>query len=395
MVPSKLDNSTRLVELIMTSPTPLPSSLSANLRRVRAERGLSQSALALMAGLSRTAYVNVESGESVPRADTLAKLASVLKVGLDELMAAAAPVTGVRFRSKARVKDRELIIAGVLDRLRRYSALEDRLGESCPPERLLRLQKHIKGQSIDAVKTARLARLAFDVPETLEKIPNLPSLLEKYGIRVLMHAVGTEESGFYGLSIADQPLGPAIVVNTWRRLTLERRRFSVAHELGHLVLHSESFNVRDSEEHEREESEADAFASEFLMPSLLFKETWDESAGLHFVDAVLAVKARFGVSYSSVLMRAGELRVASGNLFQRFYVEYRRRFGRPLESKSEPQPLTGAVEFEETRLRRLVRRAFEDGLLSSQQVMQLLTIDLEDVESLTTSWSDRDVEDDG
>ncbi len=52
---------------------------------------------------------------------------------------------------------------------------------------------------------------------------------------------------------------PLLLVNT--RAPGDRRRFSLAHELGHLVMHDEPGTGST------QEKQADAFAAEFLMPA--------------------------------------------------------------------------------------------------------------------------------
>lgn len=45
---------------------------------------------------------------------------------------------------------------------------------------------------------------------------------------------------FFGLSIGPADGGPAVVVNVWDGISVERWIFTAAHELGHLVLHLRS-----------------------------------------------------------------------------------------------------------------------------------------------------------
>ncbi|ADG07796.1 protein of unknown function DUF955 [Kyrpidia tusciae DSM 2912] len=65
---------------------------------------------------------------------------------------------------------------------------------------------------------------------------------------------------------AQEDGGPAIVVNTWDRISVERRIFSAAHELGHLLLHLSVYRVEEESEVKAQENEANLFASHFLMP---------------------------------------------------------------------------------------------------------------------------------
>ena len=53
-------------------------------KSLRQDAGLTQGALAELAGISRASVINLESGDTVPQADNLAKILTVLGVELDE-----------------------------------------------------------------------------------------------------------------------------------------------------------------------------------------------------------------------------------------------------------------------------------------------------------------------
>ncbi len=58
---------------------------AVNLRRIRKGRGLSQEAMASLAGIHRTEASLLERGKREPRMTTLVKLAAVLEVPLGDL----------------------------------------------------------------------------------------------------------------------------------------------------------------------------------------------------------------------------------------------------------------------------------------------------------------------
>ena len=89
-----------------------------------------------------------------------------------------------------------------------------------------------------------------------------------------------------------------------------RSRFDMAHELGHLVLHRELDHrvVGNPVHHKVIESQANAFAAEFLMPSDSF------AADLRVIslDALKGLKRRWGVSIGAMLHRLPDLGWPSG-----------------------------------------------------------------------------------
>jgi transcriptional regulator with XRE-family HTH domain len=62
------------------------SIFAENLKRVRAERGISQETLALKAGMARAYIGLIERKKSSPTIDVVERLAKVLKVKPDELL---------------------------------------------------------------------------------------------------------------------------------------------------------------------------------------------------------------------------------------------------------------------------------------------------------------------
>ncbi|RZJ94903.1 MAG: ImmA/IrrE family metallo-endopeptidase, partial [Hymenobacter sp.] len=88
---------------------------------------------------------------------------------------------------------------------------------------------------------------------------------------------------------------PVIYVN--REVDLDRLRFNIAHELGHLVMHSDC--LPDAER----EKEAHRFAAEFLMPG---HEIHDQLINLK-IEGLMALKARWGCSMAALVQRARHL----------------------------------------------------------------------------------------
>jgi transcriptional regulator with XRE-family HTH domain len=70
----------------LDAPNPVREVLAANLRRLRAERGLSQEALADLAGIHRNYLGGIERCERNVGIDNLSKLASALNVTVAEIV---------------------------------------------------------------------------------------------------------------------------------------------------------------------------------------------------------------------------------------------------------------------------------------------------------------------
>ncbi len=210
-----------------------------------------------------------------------------------------------------------------------------------------------------------------------------------------------------GLSVSAEDGGPAIVVNTQDRISVERWIFSAAHELGHLLLHLDSYDIAKASEEADEEKEANVFASYFLMPEQLFAKEWDETRGLPFVNRVLKVKRMFRVSYLTVLHRLIDQHpehFPRDSTYAMFAAAFRRQFGRGLtrhdepdklgpESFMAPEPLKGrepeqlsACDFQEDKLSALVRRGIEEGVISMSRGGEILGKSMTEMRELTMAW---------
>lgn len=361
-------------------------SVNKNLRRLRALRGLDQGELAAAAGISRNAYRAMETGASEPRVGNLQRIAEALGVPMVELFREVPQLKTLRFRSlKTRSAqqeaERDEIVTRVALWLKDFTELEDELGSKSP----LKIQGLI-GKESDPVLMARRIReklgLAPDAPVT-----DICDELEEAGIKLMLTPSKSEV--FFGLSVGLDDDGPAVAINTRADIPVERRIFSTAHELGHLLLHPSSYDGEMAEESEKapEEQQANVFASHFLMPQEAFTAKWNEYAGLHFVDRVMKMKRHFLVSYKTVLRRLIELGVVDKEIWRVFGRFYQSRFDKPLKgSKDEPFPLA-EPDFREDRLDLLVRQAWEKRLISLDRAAEILGLSLEDMRERMESWA--------
>jgi Zn-dependent peptidase ImmA (M78 family)/DNA-binding XRE family transcriptional regulator len=376
------------------------ADLPVNLRRLRDVKGLSQEELAEQAGLSRAGYRKLEAGDSRPRPNTIVALAKALDVKPGDLLRPAPPRPVARFRSSKRMREREMLLMRVGSLLDDYRALEAVLGQH-EVSGLPRIDVRGRHGQQRAARAAADVRTAFGLDPS-EPIHDICGLLEDHGVKVLRLEVKSE--GFFGLSVSDGSAGPAIIVNVWDRISVERWIFTVGHELGHLLLHREDFNSETSIEVPEHEREADIFAAHLLMPNESFMKEWEQSRGLTLYERVLKLKRIYRVSYMTVLYRLSESGMS--NVWGRFKAEARRRSGRPLLKADEPDGLTAdeflsgaaevnkgqepvqldAYDFLGDRRQRLVREALESELISMGRAAEILGIPLREMREVAGSW---------
>lgn len=361
------------------------NTIALNIRRLRKEQNLTQEAAAEKIGITRVAYRNIETGKSIPRADTLRNIAAAFEVDIQALVTAVERLENTRFRAQRRMNTRDSVIDEVSWRLHDFADLEKLLKEEIPYKLapLAQELRKARASSDRPQKAAELVRKHLDLG-TKECIRDICGLLEdRAGIKVLPLARASDQ--FFGLSVAGNGVGPAIVVNTWDRITVERWIFTAAHELGHLLLHQGAYKIDEVEDDKTQEKEADLFAGHFLMPPDLFRSEWHETEGMDVVDRVLKVKSIFRVSYRTVLYRLSESTRVGKGIWVFFQKAYQRRYGKTLLKGQEPQPLPPGY-FQTSRLPRLVRKAVEGGHITASRGAEILGLQLREMRELMKHW---------
>ncbi len=370
--------------------------IGPNVARLRRDRGLSQAALAEKVGISRLSLGKIERGLVAPRARTIAALSNALGASTAELVTPVQSLARVRFRARRRVNSREQILGETSAWLSAYNSLEQSLGVAQP----FRLESLV-GSAMSPKDLAAEARSVLSIAPS-EPIRDVCGLLEENGVKMLMLEKASDL--FFGLSVGKSDGGPAVVVNTWDRISVERWIFTALHELGHLLMHMDAYDRDESVEIESEERQADRFASHFLMPEDTFAKEWDETAGHRFVDRVFKVKRIFRVSYKTVLYRLRESGRMGDDVFALFQVQYKRRTGQTLRKVDEPEAVKkgefcfnwsrsaepgdalSSYDFVGDRLYRLVRDALEKEVISVGRAAEILRLSLPKMRELASEW---------
>ncbi|WP_159729988.1 ImmA/IrrE family metallo-endopeptidase [Methylosinus sp. Ce-a6] len=229
----------------------------------RQYRGASQQQVAKDAGLNQGHYSRIENDllPDGPSQESIERVASALKFppsfffqpdGLSGLPLSVHPMN----RKKEAVGERllkqihaELNIR--LIHLRRYL----RAADIQPDIPLPFIDVDEGGGPQEIARTLRRAWLIPDGP-----IANLTDYCERAGILVIWSDLA---KGVDGVTMVVRDLPPCIFLN--RHSPADRMRFSLAHELGHVIMHRiPSDNI---------EEEANAFAGELLVPEKQFRKS--------------------------------------------------------------------------------------------------------------------------
>ncbi|WP_375579070.1 XRE family transcriptional regulator [Marivirga tractuosa] len=163
------------------------------------------------------------------------------------------------------------------------------------------------------VSIAKLIRKQFKLKNG-EPVKNIFSIIEQSGI--IIYELDANEK-FDGVSFQTENGFPLIIVNS--NFSNDRKRFTLAHELGHLVMHVLTENPIS--EYRNKEKEADQFASEFLMP-----EDGIRNSLLNLKLSYLAdLKSYWLTSMGAIIRKAKDLHCISADKYKYLNIELSRR----------------------------------------------------------------------
>ena len=342
---------------------------SERLKLARKRSGLSLRALSsAMDGIvSAQAIGKYERAEMMPSSTVAVALAEALEVSMSYLLSSSSvSLESVEFRKLAstRARERAAVEGEVLDHVDRYLQVEEILGIDTTvhddpdgaPYRIATVE--------DAEGAATSVRIAWNLGGG--PIPDMTELLEERGIKVFKLSL---PGSVDGLSCRVRQVGGddvrVVVCSTGK--SLERERFTIAHELGHMVL--------DIPSTVREERACQRFAGAFLAPwDELIREVGRRRLNFGFGE-LIEVKHMFGISAAALVMRMRDLGIIKE-------ATLRDIFGGIGSSwrTDEPRPLKGTES--PTRFRRLCLRALAENEISESKAAELLRLRVSEIEGI-------------
>lgn len=329
-------------------------------------RGLSE---AIAKRVSAQAIGKYERDEDMPSSGVLIALADALDVKVDYLLSAdEIELEGVDFRKKAMTSSREeaKLEARAIHLLERYLALEDLLDLRSVDWEQPRSAPHPVDDLRDAEDAARSVREDWGLGN--DPIPKLAELLEERGIKVLSLDLDDIDGLAAKVRRKDRSAARVIVIkkSSWS----ERKRFNLAHELGHMIL---SPNPRVDEE-----KAAHRFAGAFLMPADVLRSEVGAHRSSISIGELVVLKERFGVSIQALAYRCKELGIISQAVFADLYRVFAERGWRAPPYK-EPANLDPECE-EPRRFERLCYRALAEGAIGEARAAELLDISVRELD---------------
>lgn len=350
--------------------------LGDRLKLARKKAGLSQRALAgaVRPRVSAQAISRYEANQIMPSSRVLMELARALNVSADFLMSSqVAELEGVEFRKRARTpaRDRARVEALVIEQLEKYLAIEQVLDLEDQPNPLPGEYPREIASFEEAEACAEDLRRHWKLGS--DPIPSMVGLLEDKGVNVVETALPDDVAGLtcFVRRGDDRPAISAVVVSD--QASVERKRFTLAHELGHRLIAS----VTDAGI--RLEKAINHFAGAFLMPSETLRDELGPSRHGIAYEEIKHLKHHYGVSASAMLVRLRQVGALPDSVVTYAFKTYAKAW-----RHKEPDPIEpgqGLDAFEKPRrFEGLVYRALAEELISPARAADLLEEPLAEIE---------------
>lgn len=207
---------------------------------------------------------------------------------------------------------------------------------------------------------ARALRKMWKIPKGV--IENMSNILDEQNVIHVCFDFGTDRVD--GKSVYTLEKQPLIFTNN--RLLGDRQRFTLAYQLGHLVMHGKIENTFGKDIGH----EANLFAAEFLMPE---KDIVKDLENGLTMDSLAMLKKKWKCSMISIVYRAHDLKLLTDN--QKIYLE--KQFNQQKIRRREPVELDIPRE-QPTLLRDMITRFKQKQKFSVKQLADFFYLTEED-----------------
>jgi Zn-dependent peptidase ImmA (M78 family)/DNA-binding XRE family transcriptional regulator len=358
-----------------------PRVLGNDLQKARRKRGLTQEEAAKIIETARTTITAIEKGERRIKPGELIKLAHAYGRQVSDFVRPHPIIEPfeVQFRGPAlRSEEDDEKIAPFIDQLEQhcsdYLELEQLVG--APLVRKYPREYPITGlrteQAAEAVAIEERHRLGLgDGP-----VPLLRDILEQeVGLRIFY--LELQPSAFSAMYIYTDQLGGCIAVNSLH--PEERRRWSLAHDYGHFLVHRYKPIASFDETYQRfPESErfADAFARYSLMPTSSLARRFEELRRLKektTLTDIATLAHYYGVSTAALTLRLEDMKLLPTGTWDK--LRERGLKVRELQQQLGLGDIPARAETFPLRYRYLAYDAFSQGLIGEGQFARFLNVD--------------------
>ena len=336
--------------------------IGKNLKRIRLLKNLSLKDAGNLLNMTATAISKYEKGEILPDSKKLIDFANAYNVKSIELLKVynAPKMKFNSFRKKKRLtgQNLELLEELIQDEVAKYLEIIEMNNIDTDN---IKLKKYSCNNSEDAEKVANDFRNYIKISNK-QPISDLINILENLGIIIIqIKNPDNRFDDFDGLSEIVNNIPVIVLLDGIKDGA--RQRFTIAHELGHLIL-----NINNDELDE--ERLCNRFASALLMPKEAIINEFGYSRGnINFFE-LTAFKNEFKVSYTAIVYRLKNLNIISEYLYKKLSIFLSQRIG-----KNDPKPIQPETSFQ---FKKIVYKLEADEIISVNKACELLGVTVDE-----------------
>jgi Zn-dependent peptidase ImmA (M78 family)/DNA-binding XRE family transcriptional regulator len=319
------------------------------LRLARGAQDATQADLAALSDVTQALISKIEGGLIQPSDEVVEKIATALKFPRAFFYQTERQIGFPPFhhRKRTRLGAKPLAHIGAIINIRRQHVAK--LARSFEMQVLKPIpQIDLDETGLTPERVAERLRQYWMLPRG--PVENVVDLIERAGGIVILSRFGTDLLD--GISFRSEGLPPLFFMN--KEVPGDRFRFSLAHELGHIVMHTIPADDQTME------MQAHRFAAALLMPAADIRPYLNTVT----LSALARVKAYWRVSIKSLIKRAHDLRLITDHYYKVLNIQYNKSFkeGEPVDIPQE----------EATLLKRMVNYHREKLGYSVQDLASLL-----------------------
>lgn len=341
------------------------NEIGKNLKRIRLLKNLSLKEAGNLLNMTATAISKYEKGEILPDSKKLIDFANAYNVKSIELLKTynAPQMKFTSFRKKKRLtgQNLELLEGLIQDEVLKYLEIIEMNNIESDN---IKLKKYPCNSIDDAEKAANDFRNYIKISNK-QPISDLINILENLGIIIIqIKNPDNRFDDFDGLSEIVNNIPVIVLLDGIKDGA--RQRFTIAHELGHLVLNINS-NELD------EEKLCNRFASALLMPKeAIINEFGYSRKNINFFE-LIAFKNEYKVSYAATIYRLKDLNIISEYLYKKLSIFLSKRIG-----KNDPKPIQPEISYQ---FKKIVYKLEADEIISLNKACELLGVTVDEYNS--------------
>ena len=331
--------------------------IGERLQRARDAADLSLRALAELVDVSQTTISKYEKEQSTPDSTMLLKLSRALGVKSEFFFRTEKFTLENKEYRKRAISNVQLrtIESKILDEVERRFELESLFPH--PPSNKFKVPSNLPLKinymyEIDNFtdKLREIWKIGFD------PISDLSDVLEEHGIRVFMIDESADNQ-FDGLAATVNGHQIIVISKDWAG---DRQRFTLSHELGHLMLEGKLASKLD------EEKASDRFAGAFLLPEKAVKKVLGEKRKTIEIAELGLIKEEYGISMQGAFIRANQTKIISYEYSSSLWKLFKKE-GWNIKEPSQPYPSEKIHVF-----KRLVLKALSLEYIGESKAAELL-----------------------